>query len=63
MFNKNAYDNEYQKNHYDKITFNIPKGKKELIKQLAEREGVSISTLFIEAVEDKFFINIRKEED
>lgn len=44
-FDKVKYDNEYIKNNYDRLTITLPKGKKELYKQKAEKRNMSLTQL------------------
>ena len=39
-FDQIKYQNEYNKQNYDRVTFMIPKGKKDLIKESAKANGV-----------------------
>lgn len=42
-FNTTKYKNDYNKDHYDRINFTVPKGKKEEIKEyIAKYDLVSI---------------------
>lgn len=50
--NKKAYIAEYNKSKYDRITLNVPAGKKAEYKALAESKGMSLTELFITAVEN-----------
>ena len=50
--NKKRYIAEYTKAKYDRITIQVPKGKKEYYKALAEAKGMSLTELFITAVEN-----------
>lgn len=50
--NKKAYIAEYNKAKYDRITLNVPAGDKEKYKALAEAKGMSLTELFITAVEN-----------
>lgn len=38
-FDKIKYDNDYQKNYYDRLIINVPKGNKEIIKQHWKNKG------------------------
>ena len=38
-FNKQKYDNEYAKQNYDRCIFNVPKGKKEEIREFYKKKG------------------------
>lgn len=43
MFNKVSYDNDYNRNNYDRFNIMLPKGAKEVIKQKCLKEGLSIN--------------------
>ena len=45
--------NKYVKNNYDRINFTIPKGKKDIIQDIAEKQGKSVNGYIKEAVEGK----------
>ena len=40
-----AAKNRYAKKNYDRLAVQVVKGKKELYKELAERQGLALSTL------------------
>ena len=44
---------KYVKNNYDRINFTIPKGKKDIIQDIAEKQGKSVNGYIKEAVEGK----------
>ena len=46
------YNNEYNKQNYDRISLMLPKGKKKLIQQAAKVQGISTNQ-FINAQIDK----------
>lgn len=41
--NRTEYKNKHSKEHYDRINLAVPKGMKEVIKNLASDKGMSIS--------------------
>ena len=45
MFNKQAYDTEYNKNAYDSILIRLPKGAKDFLKNYCVCKGISINRL------------------
>ncbi|MBO5305580.1 MAG: hypothetical protein J6B12_02340 [Clostridia bacterium] len=49
-FNQIKYQNEFNKQKYDRISFLVPKGEKEAIKSAADREGKSVNSYILEAV-------------
>ena len=51
--NKLTYVREYNKNKYEQLNLQIPKGMKEKIKVAAEFEGKSMTVYVVEAIEEK----------
>lgn len=51
--NKLARTKEYNKEKYEQIKMQVPKGTKEKIKAAAEKEGKSMTSFIMEAVEEK----------
>lgn len=49
-FDQIKYQNEYNKNKYDKILLCIPKGQKDIIKEKAKLEGKSVNEFIYSAV-------------
>ncbi|MBQ8697617.1 MAG: hypothetical protein IJV83_05325 [Clostridia bacterium] len=49
--NQLEYIREYNKAHYDKVTFLLPSGTKTEWKEIADRVGLSITKMVISAVE------------
>lgn len=49
-FNKTTYDNNYQRENYDRIALNVKKGEKEKIKKYAEIKGYDTITEYIKAI-------------
>jgi len=47
------YINEYQKEKYDRITVLVDKGKKDVYKEAAENEGLSLSAFVMKCVDEK----------
>lgn len=46
-----AYVADYQTAHYDQIKLNVPKGRREVYKRLAESKGKSVNGMIVELVE------------
>ncbi|MDO5398721.1 MAG: hypothetical protein Q4G33_12415 [bacterium] len=42
-FDKVAYDNDYIREKYDRLTLTIPKGKKALLKEYCQKRNISIN--------------------
>lgn len=51
--NKLARTREYNKENYEQIVMRVPKGVKEKIKGAAEKEGKSMTSYIMEAVNEK----------
>ena len=58
-FDKVGYDNEYQKQNYDRISVFVPKGKRDELKDLAAEKRVSVNELIITAIEEYYHIFIK----
>lgn len=54
--NKKAYVAEYTKANYESITLRIRKGEKAKYKELAQAKGMSLTELFIKAVNEAYGI-------
>ena len=50
-FDKFAYNNEYTKNHYDRIVVLVPKGRREILKQTAKSKGVTTNQYILDAID------------
>ena len=48
-FNQVAYQNKYNKEHYDRFCTVFPKGSKELIKERAKKSGLSVPKYLLQA--------------
>ena len=47
---KNAYDTKYVAEHYDIITFKLPKGSKDKLKAWAAAQGITLTDLLKKSV-------------
>lgn len=56
-FDRMKYQNEYNKQKYDRTTIMTPKGKKEQIKAAASAAGMSMNEFIISAIEEKLSRN------
>ena len=52
-FDKQAYDNAYIRDKKDRLNFLLPKGSKEIIREAADRAGVSASEYVRSAIGEK----------
>lgn len=66
-FNQNQYVSEYVKANYDQVMVKVPKGKKAILKQLAQdnhitddKGKISVNRMIIEALEEKYHIDLSK---
>lgn len=46
-FNPTKYKNDYQKNNYDRLIINVPKGQKQVIKDYANKQGQSLNAFVV----------------
>ena len=47
------YEEKYVKNNYDRINFTVQKGKKDIIQNVAEKQGESVNGYIKKAVSDR----------
>lgn len=52
-FDQIKYQNEFNKNRYDRITVLVPKGKKSEWTELAKSEGMSLTAWIVKKVENQ----------
>lgn len=50
VFDKKKYDQQFQKDNYDRIALNVKKGEKALIAEYARRQGFASITDYIKYV-------------
>ena len=48
---QNKATQKYIKNNYEEIKIRVPKGKKDLFKELASRKGLSLNTFVVDLME------------
>ena len=53
---------KYMKENYDVFQIRMPKGKKEIIKTVAENQGKSVNGFINEAIDEKIDRNEKQEE-
>ncbi|MCM1124592.1 MAG: hypothetical protein NC416_18610 [Eubacterium sp.] len=51
VFNQIAYQNEYNRQKYDRINLTMPKGKKERVKTAAQTAGQSVNEYINTAID------------
>ena len=57
-FDQIKYQAEYNKQHYDTVAINVPKGMKDQIKEYAKSENLSVTKYVLKTIE---FYEGRKE--
>lgn len=60
-FDPTAYKNEFDRQSYDRVAFNLPKGKKALLKAYAAKKGISVNALITQAIEEYTGIPLSKD--
>lgn len=53
-YEKIKYNNQYNKENYDKITILVPRGEKDEWKAFAQQNGISLTEMIRRAVADYF---------
>lgn len=68
-FDQSKYVEDYIRENYDRLNIKVPKGKKQVLKQLAEKYNItdnkgkiSVTRLMIEAVEEKYKVDLSRPE-
>ncbi len=59
-FDQNRYISDFKKENYDQMAFLVPKGKRKVIKDFANKQGLSISQLVIRALEEQYKLDLSK---
>lgn len=53
-FDATKYKNEFQKEKYDRIIVNVPKGEKQIIDEKAKKQGYkSLNSFVVDAINEK----------
>lgn len=52
-FNQIKYQNDYKKKNYDRLEIIVPKGLKEIIKNVAKDKNISVNKFVNSAIEEK----------
>ncbi len=53
-FNSTEYKNKFQKERYDRIIVNVPKGEKRVINEKARQQGYkSLNSFVVDAINEK----------
>ena len=61
-FDQSKYISDFMKEKYDRIVVQVPKGKKDRIKQAAKQAGISMNQAVIEALEQTYHIDLSRPE-
>ena len=56
-----GYKAQFNKDNYDIIRFQVPKGKREDIKKCADKLGISMSELVVRALEKQYLLDLSKD--
>lgn len=59
-FDKMKYDVKYVQQNYDQILFKVPKGCKEILKDIALDKGTSVTQIVVEALENYYDIDLHE---
>lgn len=57
-FDKNKYNQDFNKKNYDRLVMDIPKGKKQELKDFAATQDLSVSELIRRALWNTYKIQI-----
>lgn len=57
-FDQTAYKNEFNRQKYDRVIITLPKGRKDEIKEIAKRDGISMNEAILFALEKTYGINL-----
>ncbi|RHT78770.1 antitoxin [Butyricicoccus sp. AM28-25] len=59
--NKNQYDSDFVKRNYDRVSFQVPKGGKDILKKECDIRGFSgMNALITNAILEAYGIDLRK---
>ena len=59
-FDSNKYKADFRRDNYDAVTFLIPKGKKKVLKDYAQNNGLSVSQVVVRALEEFCKLDLSK---
>lgn len=59
-FDQTKYITQWEKENCEQIKIRVPKGKRALLKKTAENHNLSVSKMFVEAVEEKYHIDLSR---
>ena len=52
-FDKNAYINKYKREHYSKLSADLPKETKKELEDICKRDGITIKQFILDAIESR----------
>jgi len=61
VFDPVAYNIKYKREHIDRIAFEVPKGKKEILRAAAAARGTSVNKLLVTALKKQYGLDLSKE--
>lgn len=59
-FNQTKYITQWEKENCDQVKIRLPKGKRDIVKKLAQDHNLSISQMYNEAIEEKYKVDLSK---
>ena len=59
-YDKYTYNNDFTRENYNRMTFLVPKGKGAVVKGEAQKRGVSVSQLVVDALEKAYGLDLSK---
>lgn len=59
-FDQGAYANRYTRDNYDTIRALVPKGRKADIQAAADRRGLTVSQLIVQALEGQYGLDLSR---
>ena len=57
-FDQNTYNEDFRKANYDRLIVLVRKGAKDVLKDIAKRNGTTVSKLIVQAVEEEYNIDL-----
>lgn len=61
-FDQTKYITQWEKENCEQIKIRVPKGKRDILKKTAEAHNLSVSKMFLEAIEEKYGVDLSKPE-
>lgn len=57
---KTQYDNAFAKANYERVVYQVPKGKRIILQMEASKRGKSVNALITEALEKQYGLDLSK---